>query len=187
LLHPNLLFHRRRFVAHLIQEMSTISYRFRESAFRDFERNIAQAINSFPSVVHHDLRGYSSVTFSCRLRDAMKSYETYCWPSELIDRAAFLSIYPRLQVADRGSYVVSGSREELKASNAQPISAVKSSAVEPFDIGSPTDYKLIAWLAHYELFNRPLKIKLTIEQFEHLNEFYDINLTANNDGTYTIL
>lgn len=85
--------------------MTSIPPRLSESAFRRFEPWIASAVSgSLPTTVSID--GLNGETISARLRDAAKGFSLYCYPSDLVDRQLFLSIWPTLEVSNQGSHAI---------------------------------------------------------------------------------
>lgn len=87
---------------------SQLAYRFREANARKYETQIARIVEQFPHVVVFHPENVE--TFSCRLRDAIRSFRENKWPTT-IDLERLTSI--RLQVVIRARVVLAGSKEEI--------------------------------------------------------------------------
>ena len=79
--------------------MKDLPYRFREQSFRRFEPHINDIVNCFPEPIVIDPSPLSQVTFSCRLRDAIKSLSENRWPTD-INMERFDIIYPNIVVCE---------------------------------------------------------------------------------------
>ena len=98
--------------------ISNLPYRFRESSFRRFEPHINDIVNCFPGPITIDPTPLSQVTFSCRLRDAMKSLSLNRWQTE-ISMERFDRIYRDIVVSEGQGVVRVGSSDTIR--NNKPL------------------------------------------------------------------
>ena len=93
--------------------MNDLPYRFRESSFRRFEPHINDIVNCFPGPITIDPTPLSQVTFSCRLRDAMKSLSLNRWQTE-ISMERFNRIHCNIVVSEGHGVVRVGSSDTIR-------------------------------------------------------------------------
>lgn len=112
-----------------------LPHRFRERQFRTYEPYITQIVNRFPQVSifgMHEI-GASSVTFSCRLRDAIRSLKDNKWTTTVPD--SFWDIEPSLIVSDRGKEVWVGDKAALSVRGT--VTGIPEATSRPAE-GQPT-------------------------------------------------
>ena len=80
-----------------------------ERVFRRYESMIAQVVRNFPNATTFQHAPLSINTFTCRLRDAIKSVLTYHWPTP-IDITLLEQIRPSLIVREQNGLVWAGLR-----------------------------------------------------------------------------
>lgn len=166
--------------------------RLSETSFRDYEPVIAQIIATWPKVVKVEAQGKAPITVAARLRDAKLSFERYRWPTTLFDPAAFDKIKDSIRVAHKGDCVYAGSITSLKTldvKDAQVATASLMSAIPlTVEITDNTQLRLIAWLAAKRAFAMPIILaNIDEENAEWLEDNFDVDVTKNKDGSYTLL
>lgn len=142
------------------QQQNQLPHRFRESAFRQYEAIIAAVVKGYPNALSFNpgLYKLSSVTFSCRLRDAIKSWNTHHWPTSSFDKdqfdRAFLGGICVSEHHDTATVSV-GSKASIRVKTNRVLSISAASGVEqskgtaPVDVGQigEQDIVLLAILA----------------------------------------
>ena len=175
------------------EQKLTLPHRFRESAFRRYESILAQVVNRFPLPVEVDTKIYdlSSVTFSCRFRDAITSLERYRWRTDTIDMQRFAECSDLIVVRERGGKVVIGGWEETKVTEAlasQPITAGAELATPVIiDVSNPVVLSTLITLAENRYLTMPITISnLPENTAETLASCFDISLEALDDGYHNL-
>lgn len=172
----------------------TLPPRFRESSFRTYEPLIATIVARYPTRLNIDPADFerSSETVSARLRDAMTSFATHGWESE-INLARFKQIHPTLIVSQRGGLVVIGTKETLKDKPDQQIEIepVPLNLVPPLRVDLLVDsfatLKFLGFLASQRVLSKPIQITVADPQWiAKLYDFYDIEFEEGRDGTFII-
>lgn len=102
-----------------LQAQQHLPYRFRERAFRTYESAIAAVTKAYPGVITFNPKlnyNQTTETFSCRFRDAMRSFAEHAWHSTTIDHARFLTICDSISVSTfyTGGLIRIGDKDELK-------------------------------------------------------------------------
>jgi hypothetical protein len=173
-----------------------IPHRFRETSFRDYEPFIASIVQAYPNAVKAipKLFNKAQVTFSCRLRDAIKSYKDNHW-SSYIDRVRFDSIVDSIVVSERNDgSVLSGSKEGieryLNIGTEVPRSfPLQSEQDESFviDVSKPSKVLIAELSQAHKLSPRLLIQGLTSEEVDELESNYDIGINKNENGSFTLI
>lgn len=177
--------------------------RLTERAFRTYEPDITLALTQYPNVVKFKPSG-NLTTYIARIRDAMKSYNDFHWQSSSIDRALFTLRYDDLivhQPLKHPGEVWIGGRVEIAEERKRWESAVEmdsselasSLGNEPVNVKLPIPsvenrlfVEFLARLAQDRLLARPVRVKTEDSFAGHLEQSYDIVVTKNDDGSYTI-
>lgn len=102
-----------------LQEQHHLPYRFRERTFRTYESAIAAVTKAYPGVITFNPKlnyNQTTETFSCRFRDAMRSFAEHAWHSTIIDHAHFITICDSISVSTfyTGGLIRIGDKDELK-------------------------------------------------------------------------
>lgn len=105
-------------LSHSLTTPLALPPRLRESSFRRYEPVIAQIVSAFPMAVKINHGAASPVTFTARLRDAMKSLYDHHWATSSIDIAKFRYNYLDLRISHRENGVFAGSKIGLEAMTA---------------------------------------------------------------------
>ena len=171
-----------------------IPNRLSERSFRYYEPVIKQVVDTFPNEVRVKPVGLSINTYVARLRDAMLSYNTYRWESN-INFGLFQTYYGTffgvrlIQVHIEGDTVVIGSKKQ-KDSKQQPevINQSASSGSYPFD-GSSINF--LGYLVHHKLLVGPITFfQVSPEDCviykNHLEKNFDVEVTIK-DNSITII
>lgn len=153
----------------------------REGAFRKWEDIIAKAVDAWPSPLTVHVPNMSQNTVISRLRDAIKSYETYGWTSK-VNSQKFTTGKIRLSVGyneDGTTYI--GPHRSTLPKGSDPVAIVKELTVDfspfPSDKHIYLAQKLAACL-HHELIPPVRIINADGEiSFESLTNDYDIAVT----------
>ncbi len=95
----------------IIMKPLSLPYRFREETVRRYAEAISRIVQVYPMVsVFCPL---NAETFSCRLRDSMKSLATHQW-GFFPNLEGFLRAYPDISVAIREDSVIAGGKQEVR-------------------------------------------------------------------------
>jgi hypothetical protein len=172
--------------------MNTLPHRFSESAFRKYEKVIAQIALSYPRPIRVSPAqfGLSPETIRGRLRDACSSLATHQWPTQLVDIRRFNAIDQSqltISIQPDGT-VVAGNKQTIKEDAIDVIDAVAESEV--FDcthLPSVSSNAALCILAHNQVLKHHLKIKLSIDEFNLFTNSYDIILTPTTTPEIYIL
>lgn len=180
---------------------SNLPPRLKERCFRVFELDISRIVAKFPEVVPLSPAslGYTPLTYSSRIRDAMASLYKFHWPTTLIDTFHFKEIYPDIKVSHRADGTIyAGGAKELKALDQQPEQYWSTGQ---FELPSPpvqaveqtihlTDAKekqLMCLLASLRLFNQPVAVSgLSSTEIHLLKEGFDVEI-SEKEGKVFIL
>jgi hypothetical protein len=164
-----------------VQQLSNISmpdllpHRFRESSFRKYEEAIRAIVQHHPEVQIWCPTG-STVTFACRLRDAMASFLKNAWKTTVIDHAKFANIYDDITVSEQQGKVFTGGREKIKQYFQKPY---KQTSPEPMVTETKTPTIVLTDLNSLEslcdlLSKRCLSGPFKLEGFELTDELISI-------------
>ncbi len=173
--------------------------RYRESAFQFYEEIIADIVKDYPQPKTYNPAKFrlSGVTFSCRLRDAMRSHRQNHWPSMKVSWDKFMQAYDtKIVVSEVGGLVYVGDRETVKWRN--PKTPLNPNA--DADVVAPKPpYRLVAIfpnyqsfvplceLAHARMLVAPIIVNVQAAWAQVALESYDIDLELQNDGTYLLI
>lgn len=102
-----------------------LAHRFTESSFRNYEDSIKTIVDSWPEPVKFTPKN-SLETFANRLRDAMRSFRTYHWKSN-INWAKFEQVHDQIKVSIQGDGTVLAVDKKL---NLQATSQVVKAIAE---------------------------------------------------------
>lgn len=167
--------------------------RYRESAFRFYERIIVHILKNHPQPVTFTPANYqrSPETFSTRLRDAMNSYRMYAWQS-VIDRDLFDTIHPSLIVSrpiNAPDKVLVGTREALKVA-VVPLEPKDSYVPEGFPYGTVRTWEeleVLCRLASERLLSKPLTLNIVpADWLSRAYKSFDVDLEKQPDGTWML-
>ncbi len=175
------------------KEPDRLPQRLRESSFRRYESVIAKAVKSFPKNVVVNPKG-SPVTFSYRLRDAMLSLYRYKWSTKTVDMDKFNSLYSedrklrQIHVSHIGENISIGGDIEPSQSPSEDFVYTEPQGDQLFPISNSIELNLLCLLASSRYLGRPIKISpsFNFDTLELENNF-DVSVTTNVDGTYTII
>jgi hypothetical protein len=173
-----------------------------EKQFRRYEHIIERIVSAFPAAVafspaNANLR---AITFACRLRDAMRSFQANKWQS-VINHTRFCEIADLIVVAqrnhpERGPTVIAGSREALNPMEVIPVCsvapAVNANAVETLPLpllNLPDEYlQTLCYLADARALRRPLRVTISSPELAaKLEEQFDISLDPQSIPNQYIL
>ena len=129
------------------------------------------------------------MTFACRMRDAMNSYEKHRWPTTAFNHIAFVEARVAMVVAERGQNVVVGDRDWIDSDAVRVIPATSTQVAGEHDLMLPPNtVTLLGYLADQRLLTVPLRIRgFTANDAEWLEANFDVAVTPNNDGTFTLI
>ena len=176
---------------------SHIPHRFRYSSFKEYEPCIVTILERYPEVAIFDPRQAKPPkaidTFTCRLRDAMKAYIEYRYPSEKIDYHRFCEIRKELQVSQRRGLVFVGTHTALRAlevtnATTEYVAPTPTGVQLPFEWNydlTPGEVTTLMRAAHNRLLSRPIVLRLTPTQAEHYSSSYYIDL-EEKEGLYIL-
>lgn len=174
------------------QPTQDLPLRFRESAFRVYEPTIAAVVKAFPSpiTIKPSVLGFSMETYSCRLRDAIKSFAKYHWVSATINQDKFLDCYKQIGVSQSGEVGVLtiGDRKNLRKSSTGlqtphallAMLGVPKSECKLFTIDNGLDntqLHIICQLADQLLLTQAIVCQpVTLKQKHAYEQLYDISI-----------
>ena len=153
-----------------------LPHRFREDSFRRYERFISQVVHEYPNPV--TFTPSNSETFSCRMRDAMKSLATNHWDCSFLPE--FKNVYPDLVVSQQGGDVVIGPRNRVRD---QKLNEPQVKAPSGLFIPDANLILLqsVCVLHHYKILTLPSIVTVIYLDLEHvINDLlanYDIAIT----------
>jgi len=176
--------------------MQNLPWRFRESSFRKYEQSIASIVKSWPlPVVFHPTS--SPETFSCRLRDAIKSLREHQWPTTIL-MSQFFAICDEIVVGVRGDTVIAGPESVFNTRNQLDLfGPVEQSRFTFVNQLEATNFPMLEWLAkgfHERFLVEPIEIvvsqldplrlpKIIVELQEH----YDVAIEREGDSVIRML
>lgn len=194
-------------LSHFLTTPLALPSRLRESSFRRYEHVITQIVSAFPMAVKINHGAASPVTFTARLRDAMKSLYDHHWTTSSIDVAKFRYNYLDLRVSHRENGVFAGSKagldmlSEITHSIAEatpctePVKTYQriDEEVPSLELNNLTrdEVKLLCLLSAQRAFVRPIEITaewlISEEEVSALLGAYDIALDKVEDKVNTYL
>lgn len=194
-------------LSHSLTTPLALPPRLRESSFRRYEPVIAQIVSAFPMAVKINHGAASPVTFTARLRDAMKSLYDHHWTTSSIDVAKFRYNYLDLRVSHRENGVFAGSKAGLDMLSeitdnvaeavpcTEPVKAYQriDEEVPSLELNNLTrdEVKLLCLLSAQRAFVRPIEITAewldSEEEVSALLGAYDIALDRVEDKVNTYL
>lgn len=180
---------------------SPLPHRFRESEFRRYEAIIHDAVRNHPSPlrISCSLYNLSSVTMSCRLRDAMKSFYTYKWPvswdAAVIEK--FFKLYPAKElkvheIQDAGNIVI-GKDSTIKTSEPlkSPLMLNQTAAQANSNVlhlRSIHEKNLLCHLAANRLLVSSMRCHgFNAEEVTYYEQNYDVSFDLQPDGSYLVI
>lgn len=180
-----------------------LPHRFREAQFRRYEPIIKLIVDHYPTVQQFK-PNLSPETFSCRLRDAMRSFLDLKWPSDKINHHRFRELYPHIVVAQRivgdDTLILAGGRVEIKKPPLSPPFVVEQLQHSRADLenspngqqgltiassdASPDVIRALALLHHSRILTEPTIIKTILdpEEINGLKGMFDIAIEVEKDG-----
>lgn len=168
-------------------DKSNLPYRFREATFRQFEVSIAEVIHNFPGV--STFNPMNVETFSCRLRDSIRSLAENSWKTVKIDIPKFLSVWKDISVGIRGNHVIAGSKESIKTFDYAEVHDIRHQKGPVLVAIGTRDQLRALFLLHSErVFTEPHKFEVSPSVDPTLDQDnFDIVLEKDDSGIYTIL
>ena len=162
-----------------------LPYRFRESAFRNYENMIAVIMSHYPNVYWFTPSNVE--TFSCRLRDAMNSWRENKWTSDL-NLHEFCKM--QIRVAIRGSRVIVGHPDAVKATFRDPLPSGIHQEPAHLVVTNPSDPDLLALLQlhHSRILTNP-----TLIHFDHpfspepYEQKFDVAFEKTGEGEWKVI
>lgn len=175
--------------------MPSLPYPQSEACFRKYEHAIAQAVDKYPMVVCLSDKFEipdAHTTFIARFRDAEKSYLTYNWVCDFIDREKFLLVSSFLQIVSHEGKIYTGDRISIQELKRKPSSKPKTKpSLDSFPISErdPGILLYLAKLCSLGLLSRPLSLtNLTEENAQMIRDTYDVLLRKDDEtGVYTLI
>lgn len=182
-----------------------MNHQHRESSFRRYEPLIKEALEVYPDMTYwvrrEELDNYklppSLVTCSARCRDAINSLLQYGWATE-IDVEKLKDAGTNFQVAIKDDGLIFGTRAQLrvegeirrKTVSARPEATHKPAAqfTEPLSVLDFTleEVRVVATLAKIGALRRPIRVLLTPNEVEAIENNYGIAILPDGDH-YQIL
>lgn len=169
--------------------------RFRESAFRDYEPFIHRIFLRYPGRIDFSIASLnrSPETFSCRLRDAMTSFVTHAWPSNVIDHSKFSEMHPFIIVKQTVDGTVAvGTKDSLREKVAAAVVEVAEANADvvplPFPIEDLASLQLVCSLAAARLFSKRLRITVADPLWvPKMFDLFDVDCEQQSDGTWILV
>lgn len=161
-----------------------------EKCFRRYERVIARIVERFPRETQFKSIKRKPSTDAARLADAMNSYRTENWASDLIDREKFLdSVHRAVEIIPMSDGVVVGPHRPKEVEIVDTIGVGEKVAG---DILRPTDHQIRVAFEAIECGVVELPIilhELSTEQREMLEELEkdSLNVALRCEGESVIL
>lgn len=173
--------------------MPELTYRYSERHFKRYEAHIATIVRQWPAVSVFDPTTLSLETFSCRLRDAMKSLHDNQWTSS-VDAMKFVQIADDITVSTSShpGKVAVGPRDKLRklvplgrSVEAEP--APQTLTVPAINLINPPVDTIIATLVFHRdrILVEPSVIE-TPEDLIALGGGYDVEIEKTAENKYTI-
>lgn len=174
-----------------------LPYRFKETTFREYEKVILVVLSSWPKAskfwpAHYEK---SMATFSCRLRDAMRSFVDNRWESTIPYEQFKLLHEAGIKVSERtdGSILV-GTQKAIdnyvnSTDNGVPRNQPLPEADPNFrlDMSLPSDQLLATMSQSRKVAPRIVLVNISEEKVEELQRNFDIAIDKNEDGTFTLI
>lgn len=139
----------------------------------------------------------SPVTYACRFRDAMRSYNDHNWPSTLINRSAFERHYPYIVVSERSNGSIMIGQKDSIGATLSAITTGTPTALTPVPLAdgeaivhpsTQEEKDFLMSLAHSRVLIPNLHIVgLTDIEVDHYQHTYDICLNRINPTTHALL
>ena len=179
------------------QPQPPLPHRFREESFRRYEPIIAAIVSAHPEICTFNTVTYnlSPVTFSCRLRDAMKSFATYQWAS-CINFERFIKIHHDIVVSesrDVGIVRVGGKSKikpikSITLTKQSPLTAALHIPTDTIILGTTAEAQLLAVLAANRSLAHPIRVTgISPQDVKELPIKFDCSIEQHHDGTFTII
>lgn len=179
-------------LSNILMAQSLLPHRFRESSFRKYEHIIGTIVRHFPTVLEHHFDG-SPVTFTCRLRDAMKSFLDNKWTSQVVDYEAFKHIYGDIVVSEHEGRVFTGSRESIKNRHVATdlsklhahIADAPTQAIPRLVVHDISTLEALCVLLSARTLTGPYTlegIRLEATDVQRLEQFYDVAINIDEQG-----
>lgn len=166
--------------------------RYREATFRQYEPYIAQVLEAYPlAATFEPLKTqWSLETFTCRLRDAMKSFKEHAWASSIVDHPRFAEIQPYLTVSQKGTKVIVGTKAAIRTGQVAE-SRIAGSPKGPITLPQPiVDVEMLKVLCHLAsagALASPLRIFLRDPQWiAKMYDSFDVDFAAEPDGAFIL-
>lgn len=178
--------------------MANLAYRFREDTARNYESYITSLLAGWPDVLVCS-PACSVETFSCRLRDAIRSFRENRWRPRHF-ALADLDAIGDVVVAIRGSNVVVGTKEALLAWDTVRDTTTLMDAKTTKPPGSPVHIienpsqsalEALMRLHHERILTTPSHVHVDkSEDFgdvDYWQHNYDVSIETMGNGNYRIL
>jgi hypothetical protein len=168
-----------------------VENRFRVTAWQRYEPHVETAVNNYPSAIILDPTPFTVNTFSNRLRDAMKAFLKYDYPT-YIQNDNLKDIVSKLVVSIKDNTIVLGPREALRKTvkQTQVGTLVHAEVMQNEDVVDNPGVKVLeafALLLSYQYIEQVNLANIKMADVEHLSQSYDIEIIENDNGTITIL
>lgn len=172
---------------------SKLPWRLSEKAFEKHRTIIASAIAASPlPLAVTDIQG-SVAAYESRLRDAVTAYAKYgeSWPVSF-SREKFLALHSSglLKVGNKDGVVWIGTKPKDQPKESKVGFEIDSAVPMAVDLGTfmVSELTIICRLASMRLLTSPVKVSgLDQPTLEYLEGNWDVSITDNKDGSFTIL
>jgi len=156
---------------------------------------IATIVEKWPTLVAFDPTPLSVETFSCRLRDAIRSHRQNQWPSTFVPLAKFLQIVDEITVSTSHTTgkVVVGPEELLRKAVPLSTEAFVPELEQVVPVVHLTDPPEELWQAvlvmhHHRILTEPSRIDFTVVPENFGSEVAKYDVEWSRDGSsFTIL
>lgn len=168
--------------------------RFSELAFRRYEATIAAIVQQWPSALIFSPAPLSVETFSCRLRDAIKSHQTHQWPSKSVNLMKFIQIADDIVVsttANPGKITVAPATYFAKCKQIdftlEKAQAEPQTNVPHIRLENPTPDLIgaVILMHHYGIFSEPSMIKTPID-ITHYSTTHNIEIAKDGEWYFIL-
>lgn len=168
-----------------------LPHRFTERAVRRYEVIIATIVQRFPepTIVTANQLNLSLCTISNRLRDAIRSFREYKWPTNRFDMERFLKLADEIVVSERPNEVVIGFKtlgHSIAINDDVPAYRFTSPGLKPLSV-EPYELTTIGKLASQGALSQPVFCRATKQEIELLESNFNVAATLQEDGTYKII
>ena len=164
---------------------------FSEKAFKRYEQVIRTIVLNFPKPVWYDPAPFAVMTFSCRLRDAMRGLIEHHYDASL--RNQLVKFHSDVVVAIRGNLIVIGDKDTVKQEQTGPrvqpgqvVSAQVMLESETIDGKDHEVVEALCLLAERRILSMVKVTGISEEQVREIGKGYDIE-TMQQDGAVIIL